>query len=159
MILSCWVNMTMSVCNDFFFLSTLEVVAVECVCVCVCVGHLHCSAQLSMFNMEKYVCVSVCVCVCGVYVCACVCVWFICIVQRNWACLTWKSAIEVKSLLLLLLLLLLTLSSETKVGLLAFYLLVFSLFNGDGILKMLCSALFIIVDGLFKIRFAVHWLS
>ena len=34
-----------------------------------------------------------------------VCVLFIGIVQRNWACLTWKSAIEVKSLLLLLLLL------------------------------------------------------
>ena len=24
-----------------------------CVCVCVCVVHLYCSAQLSMFNMEK----------------------------------------------------------------------------------------------------------
>ena len=36
-----------------------------------------------------------------------VCVLFIGIVQRNWACLTWKSAIEIKSLLLLLLLLLL----------------------------------------------------
>ena len=24
-----------------------------CVCVCVCVFHLHCSAQLNMFNMEK----------------------------------------------------------------------------------------------------------
>ena len=34
-----------------------------------------------------------------------VCVLFIGIVQRNWACLTWKSAIEIKSLLLLLLLL------------------------------------------------------
>ena len=45
-------------------------------------------------------CVGVCVCVC-VYVC--VCVLFIGIVQRNWACLTWKSAIEIKSLLLLLL--------------------------------------------------------
>ena len=31
-----------------------------------------------------------------------VCVLFIGIVQRNWACLTWKSAIEIKSLLLLL---------------------------------------------------------
>ena len=31
-------------------------------------------------------------------------VLFIGIVQRNWACLTWKSAIEIKSLLLLLLL-------------------------------------------------------
>ena len=39
-------------------------------------------------------------CVC---VCVCVCVLFIGIVQRNWACLTWKSAIEIKSLLLLLL--------------------------------------------------------
>ena len=39
--------------------------------------------------------------------CACVrarlCVLFIGIVQRNWACLTWKSAIEIKLLLLLLL--------------------------------------------------------
>ena len=35
---------------------------------------------------------------------ALVCVLFIGIVQRNWACLTWKSAIEIKSLLLLLLL-------------------------------------------------------
>ena len=25
-----------------------------CVCVCVCVVHWHCSAQLSMFNMEKH---------------------------------------------------------------------------------------------------------
>ena len=33
-----------------------------------------------------------------------VCVLFIGIVQRNWACLTWKSTIEIKSLLLLLLL-------------------------------------------------------
>ena len=32
-----------------------------------------------------------------------VCVLFIGIVQRNWACLTWKSALEIKSLLLLLL--------------------------------------------------------
>ena len=32
--------------------------------------------------------------------CARVCVFFIGIVQRNWACLTWKSAIEIKSLLL-----------------------------------------------------------
>ena len=31
---------------------------------CVCVVHLHCSAQLSMFNVEKHVCESVCVCVC-----------------------------------------------------------------------------------------------
>ena len=41
--------------------------------------------------------------------CVCVCVralllLFIGIVQRNWACLTWKSAIEIKSLLSLLLL-------------------------------------------------------
>ena len=35
---------------------------------------------------------------------ACVCVLLIGIVQRTWACLTWKSAIEIKSLLLLLLL-------------------------------------------------------
>ena len=33
----------------------------------------------------------------------CVCVLFISIVQRNWACLTWRSASEIKSLLLLLL--------------------------------------------------------
>ena len=33
--------------------------------------------------------------------CVCVCVLFICTVQRNWACLTWKSAIEIKSLLLI----------------------------------------------------------
>ena len=32
----------------------------------------------------------------------CVCVLFIGIVQRSWACLTWKSALEIKSLLLLL---------------------------------------------------------
>ena len=38
-------------------------------------------------------------------VCVCVCVLFIGIVQRNWACLTWKNALEIKSLLLLLLLL------------------------------------------------------
>ena len=25
-----------------------------CECVCVCVVHLHCSAQLSRFNMEKH---------------------------------------------------------------------------------------------------------
>ena len=36
--------------------------------------------------------------------CARVYVFFIGIVQRSWACLTWKSAIEIKSLLLLLLL-------------------------------------------------------
>ena len=36
-------------------------------------------------------------------VCVCVCVLFIGIVQRNWTCLTWKSALEIKSLLLLLL--------------------------------------------------------
>ena len=35
------------------------------------------------------------VCVC---VCVCLCVCFICIIQRNWTCLTWKSAIEIKSL-------------------------------------------------------------
>ena len=29
------------------------------------------------------------------------CTWFICIVRRNWARLTWKSAIEIKSLLFL----------------------------------------------------------
>ena len=40
---------------------------------------------------------SACVCVC-----VCVCVLFIGIVQRNWACLTWKSALEIKSLLSLL---------------------------------------------------------
>ena len=44
-----------------------------------------------------------CVCVC-MYLCVCVCarvlLLFIGIVQRNWACLTWKSAIEIKSLLL-----------------------------------------------------------
>ena len=40
-------------------------------------------------------------------VCVCVCVLFICIIQCNWPCLTWKSTIEIKSLLLLLLLLLL----------------------------------------------------
>ena len=39
--------------------------------------------------------------------CALACVLFIGIVQRNLACLTWKSAIEIKLLLLLLLLLLL----------------------------------------------------
>ena len=39
-----------------------------------------------------------CLCVC---VCVCVCVLFTGIVQHNWACLTWKSAIEIKSLLLL----------------------------------------------------------
>ena len=49
------------------------------------------------------------VCVC---VCVCVCVLFIGIVQRSWACLTWKSTLEIKSLLLLLLLL----SSERVLG-------------------------------------------
>ena len=55
------------------------------VCVCVCVRE----------------CVRACVRVC-VRVCACMCVLllFIDIVQRNWACLAWKSAIEIKSLLL-----------------------------------------------------------
>ena len=46
-------------------------------------------------------CVCVCVCV-RARACVCmfmhVCAWFICIIQRNWACLTWKSAIEIKSL-------------------------------------------------------------
>ena len=55
-----------------------------CVCVCVC----------------ECVCMCVCVCVC---VSVCVCVLFICIVQCNWACLTWKSTMETKSLLLLIL--------------------------------------------------------
>ena len=45
-----------------------------------------------MFMMHLYVCVCVCVCVC-----------FICIVQCNWACSTWKRAIETKLLLSLLL--------------------------------------------------------
>ena len=56
-----------------------------------------------MFMM--HVCVCVCVCVC-VSVCVCfffLLLLFIDIVQRNLACLTWKSAIEIKSLLLLLL--------------------------------------------------------
>ena len=47
-----------------------------------------------------------CVCVCvwaGACMCVCVCL-FICIVQHNWACLSWKSTIEIQSLLLLLLL-------------------------------------------------------
>ena len=30
------------------------VCAYICVCVCVCVVHLHCLAQLSMFNMKKH---------------------------------------------------------------------------------------------------------
>ena len=52
------------------------------------------------------------ICYCSFVRCSCcararVCVLFIAIVQRNWACLTWKSALEIKSLLLLLLLLLL----------------------------------------------------
>ena len=48
-------------------------------------------------------CVCVCVCVRAcVRACVCVLLLFIGIVQRNWACLTWKSAIEIKSLLLLL---------------------------------------------------------
>ena len=42
--------------------------------------------ELSMFNMEKRVCE---------------CVFFFCIVHRNRACLTWKSAIEIKLLLVL----------------------------------------------------------
>ena len=50
---------------------------------------------------DACVCVCVYVCVCG---CVCVCMLlFMGIVQRNWACLTWKSAKEMKSLLLLLL--------------------------------------------------------
>ena len=48
------------------------------------------------------VCMCMCVCVC-VCVCVCACVRFICIVQCNWACLTWKSTKEIKSLLSLLL--------------------------------------------------------
>ena len=50
----------------------------------------------------------ICYCSSDIYdvrACARACVLFIGIVQRNWACLTWKSAIEIKSLLLLLLLL------------------------------------------------------
>ena len=47
-----------------------------------------------------FIMLCVCVCVCThVCVCVCVCVLFICIVQHNWACLTWKSAKEIKSLL------------------------------------------------------------
>ena len=45
-----------------------------------------------------------------------VCVLFIGIVQRNWACLTWKSAVEIKSLLLLLLLLLLYITITSLQG-------------------------------------------
>ena len=40
-----------------------------------------------------------------------VCVLFIGIVQHNWACLTWKSAIEIKSLLLLYIII--TISAQT----------------------------------------------
>ena len=49
-------------------------------------------------------------------VCVCVCVLFTGIVQRNWACLTWKSALEIKSLLLLLLLLLLCKQIKMNMG-------------------------------------------
>ena len=54
-----------------------------CISLCVCV------------RVRVCVCVYVCVCVCVcVFVCECVC--FICIVQPNQPCLTWKSAIENK---------------------------------------------------------------
>ena len=42
-----------------------------------------------------------CVCFVCVSVCVCVSVLFICIAEHKWACLTWKSATEIKSLLLL----------------------------------------------------------
>ena len=36
-----------------FFRQMFLTSARACVCVCVCVVHWHCTAQLSMFNMEK----------------------------------------------------------------------------------------------------------
>ena len=67
--------------------------------------HAHCARLLYVLVLTSNVydacvcaCMPLCVCVC-VWVSACVCVLFICIVQRNWACLTWKSTIETKSLL------------------------------------------------------------
>ena len=59
----------------------MYVVQLVCVCVCVCVCLCVCVCVC--------VCVCLCVCVC-VCVFVCVCVWFICTVQSNWACLTWK---------------------------------------------------------------------
>ena len=57
--------------------------------------------HMFMMHACMCVCVCVCVCVCGCCCCCCLLLLFIGIVQRNWACLTWKSAIEIKSLLLL----------------------------------------------------------
>ena len=56
-----------------------------------------------MFMIHVCVCARACVYLCGrTLACTHECVWFICIVQCNWACLTWKSAIEIKSLGLVL---------------------------------------------------------
>ena len=77
-----------------------------CVCVCVCMSEWVSEWERERERERECVCVYVCVCVrvCAcVCVCVCVCVLllFIDIVQHNWACLAWKSAIEIKSLLLL----------------------------------------------------------
>ena len=83
-------------------------------CVCVCVFFVVVVVVVVFFSDVLAYCIMlqafICYCsssdVYDVRACARVCVFFIGIVQRNWACLTWKSAIEIKSLLLLLLLLL-----------------------------------------------------
>ena len=57
---------------------------IQCVCVCVCV------------SARAHACMCVCVCVC-VRVSVCVLLLlFTGIVQRSWACLTWKSTIEIR---------------------------------------------------------------
>ena len=56
----------------------------------------HCVSVLEINSVLCHLQVWLCMCVC-------VCVLFIGIVQCKWACLTWKSAIEIKLLLLLLL--------------------------------------------------------
>ena len=65
------------------------VMCLWCMCVCMCARARACERA----------CVRACARVCA---CMCVLLLFIDIVQRNWACLAWKSAIEIKSLLLLL---------------------------------------------------------
>ena len=83
----------------FVCLSLCCVVCV-CVCVCVCARARVCVCVCACAR----VCVRACICVrARARARACVCVWLICISQRSWACLIWKSAMEIKSLLLLLL--------------------------------------------------------
>ena len=88
----CRVDLYAFFCFCFFFLFVCFFSDILTYCVMLQAFLCYCSF------VRCFWCARVCVCVC-------VCVLFIGIVQRNWACLTWKSALEIKSLLLLLLLL------------------------------------------------------